>query len=506
MRFNSPLCALLITGLLLSGLNVSLPAWAWQLRNKVGPFYQEPSVATPKNWGQQPLQAEIRTSMKDPLITWWESFNDPLLNRLVEDAVRHNYDVQNAIARVKEARALESAAVGRALPIITSTNGFSRNRYSDNGINPIGRFSELANQPTVPGAPPPFNIGINNPTNDFKTGFDASWEIDVFGFHRWQIIAAKHRIESGIEYRRNTLITVISDVARNYVELRQAQARMAVLRKSIDLQQQSLNLTTQRFNIGLAPRQDSTQAATQLDTLRSNMPNYQATLETSAHAIAILTGREPNNLLAALSVPQPIPVTQPVVGLGLPASLVLRRPDIRQAERELAALSADIASNRAELYPIVRFTGSWGWEAIQIHKLYDWSSRYYTINPNVNWQLFQRRELRANVKVYEARYIQQEVQFRKAVLNALADVQDAVSNLDAAYAQRQSLNDALTQNAKTVELTTALYKNGLNNYLNVLDAQRTLVNLEDQVVQSQANTSLQTIRLYKALGGGWQAF
>jgi len=510
MKLQKTLAALCIIFLIVESMAASSAAWAFrflpsgfQPHNKVGPFYKEPKVAAPKDWGQ-PLQAEI--SMTDPLITWWQSFNDPLLNHLVEDAIRNNYDVQNAIAKVREARALKSAAVGRLLPTVSSMNSYNRSRFSDNGVNPVGRFAEMAARPTGTAGIPPFNLGIDNPTNDFKTGFDATWEIDVFGYRRWQVEAAKDRIQATQENRRNTIITVIADVARSYVELREAQNRMAILQNNIDLQQQSLNLTTQRYMIGLAPRQDSTQAATQLETLRANLPNLQATIETSAHAISILTGREPNNLLPVLSVPQPVPVAQPVVGLGLPASLVLRRPDIRQAERELSASNADIASDRAQLYPIVRFTGSWGWEALAIQDLFKWNSRYWTVNPTVNWPIFQRKELRENVKVAKARYAQQEVVFRKTILNALGDVQDAVSNLDAAYRQRDSLSAAVGQNQQTVELTDTLYKTGLNNYLNVLDAKRSLADLQDQLAQSQANTTLQTIRLYKALGGGWQAY
>lgn len=489
------------------GLSISLALLApesWAMRLKVGPDYREPSVTAPVDWGQ-PLQAQI--SWKDPMIVWWQQFNDPLLNSLIDDAIRSNYNLQNALARIRETRALESAAVGRLFPLVSANGGYSRNRFSDNGTNPIGRFAQQGqNVSTVPGAPPPFNLGINNPTNDFRTGFDATWELDVFGYRRWQLEAARHRIEASIENRRNVMISVISEVARHYVELRQAQNRLAIQQKNIDLQQQSLNLTNQRYLIGLAPRQDNTQAATQLETLRANLPPLQATIETSAHAIAILTGRDPNNLLGVLSMPQPVPIAQPVVGLGLPASLILRRPDIRQAERELAATNAEVGATRAQLYPTLRFTGSWGWEAIKIQDLYKWSSRYWSINPTISWPIYQRRELRANVKVAQARYAQQEVLFRQSILTALGDVQDAVSTLKSARVQHQDLAAAVAQNEQTVQLTTALYKDGLNNYLSVLDAQRNLVNLQDRLAQSEAAITLQTIRLYKALGGGWQAF
>jgi multidrug efflux system outer membrane protein len=485
------------------GLLFTWPS-AWAIRAKVGPEYHEPNVTAPSNWGDT-LQAQI--SLKDPLITWWQQFNDPLLNRLIEDAIHNNYNLQNALARIREVRALESAAVGRLLPQITSTNGYSRNRFSDNGTNPIGRFAQMGqNAPSVPGAPPPFNLGISNPTNDFRSGFDASWELDVFGYRRWQLEATRDRIQSSLENRRNVTISVVSEVARNYVELRQAQSRLAIAQHNIDFQQQSLNLTNQRYLIGIAPRQDSTQAATQLATLRANLPPLQATLENSAHALAILTGRDPNSLLAELSAPKPVPPAPSVVGLGLPASLILRRPDIRQAERELAATSADIGAARAQLYPTLRFTGSWGWEAIRIQDLYKWSSRYWGLNPTVTWPIFQRRELRSNVKVAQARAAQQEAQFRQAILNALGDVQDAVSNLESAHAQRESLSVAVAQSEQTVQLTSALYQDGLNNYLSVLDAKRNLANLQDRLAQSEATTTLQTIRLYKALGGGWEAF
>jgi multidrug efflux system outer membrane protein len=475
------------------------------VRLKVGPDYREPQVNAPADWGNT-LQAQI--SLKDPMIVWWRQFNDPLLNRLIEDAIGSNFNLQGAIARIRETRALESAAMGRLLPVITSTNGYSRNRFSDNGTNPVGRFARMQqnNAPAAPGAPPPFNLGINNPTNDFRTGFDATWELDVFGYRRWQLEAARDRIQASLENRRSVTISVISEVARNYVELRQAQARLGLQRKNIDLQQQSLNLASQRYLIGLSPRQDRTQAAAQLETLKANLPPLQATLETSAHALAILTGRDPNSLLGELAAPQPVPVAQPVVGLGLPASLILRRPDIRQAERELAATSADISAARAQLYPTIRFTGSWGWEAIRIQDLYKWSSRYWGLNPTINWPVFQRRELRANVKVAQARYAQQEVQFRQSILAALGDVQDAVSTLESARVQHQDLAAAVAQNEQTVELTRALYRDGLNNYLSVLDAERNLASLQDRLAQSEAATTLQTIRLYKALGGGWEAF
>jgi multidrug efflux system outer membrane protein len=476
---------------------------------KVGEAYYQPKVDAPARWPTQyeeTLQAGI--SLKDPSVTWWEGLNDPTLNRLIEDAIRNNYNVLAGLSHIREARAQELAATGRLLPLINASAGYSRNQFSDNGTNPIGRFSQMSKDAASapPGSPPPIDIGINNPTNDFKTGFDATWELDLFGTRRWQLEAARNRIEASLETQRGVILSVISEVARHYVELRQAQSRMAILQKNINLQQQTLNLTMQRFNIGLAPRQDSTQAASQLGILRSNLPAYQANVESSAHAVAILTGREPNSLLAELSTLQPVPIAPEVVGLGLPASLLLRRPDIRQAERELAATSADMASSQAQLYPTLRFTGTWGWEAIRIQDIPKWSSRYWSLNPTVNWPIFQRRELKANVKIAQARYTAQEAQFRQVILNALADVQDAVSNLEAVQNQRQALQAAISQNEQTLQLTTTLYRTGLGNYLSVLDAQRSLVNLQDQQAQSDANATLQTIRLYKALGGGWQAF
>jgi NodT family efflux transporter outer membrane factor (OMF) lipoprotein len=481
-------------------------AWAW--RWKVGPDYRPPKADAPVDWGTQPAQI----SQNDPLIAWWGQLNDPQLNALINDAIRYNYNLREAVARVREARAHETAAVGALLPNISATGGYSRNRFSDNGINPLGRFAKIGAQQTGPvpstasGGAAPFNIGIKNPTNDFKLGFDASWELDIFGAKRWQLEAAKNRVESGIENQRSVMISLISEVARHYVELREAQSRLAIARQNINLQQQTLNLNSQKYAIGLSPKQDVTQAATQLETLKANLPPLEAAVETSAHALATLTGREPNTLLSDLSTPKAVPQAPAITAIGLPANLVLRRPDIRQAERELAAASADIASSRARLYPSVKFTGNWGWEAINLGDLFKWSSRYWMINPAVSWPIFQRMELKADVEANKARYTQREAAFRQTILEALQDVQDAVSNLEASRQQRQELAAAVAENQQTVQLTETLYRDGLNNYLNVLDARRNLASLQDRLAQSEADTTLQTIRLYKALGGGWEAF
>lgn len=470
----------------LIGTSAQARRWKW----KVGDDYQPPRIDAPNNWG------EVRTEMNldNPVIQWWYQFNDPQLIQLIDDSIKYNYNLQIAMAHIRETRAQKTAAIGKLLPNINANAEYSRTRFSENGTSPLGRRQNS------------LSSGIENPTDDFKIGFDASWELDIWGTRRWQLEAAKNRIIGAEENKRGIVLSLISDVARYYVELRQAQHRLAVIRQNIALQQETVELLQRKQLSGLAAKQDVIQAQAFLNTIQSDIPNIQATIDNSAHALGVLTGRSPDALLTELAPVKSIPKAPPVIALGLPADLILRRPDIRQAERELAASSAEVASSKAQLLPTLKVNGDWKLEAINLGDILKWGSQAWSIAPSINWPIFQRLELKANVESAKARYTQRDAELRQKVLEALQDVQDSISSLDAAQEQNKSLLLAEKDTEENTRLIMTLYETGLTDYLRVLDSQRTLADLQDRRVQSDANLSLQTIRLYKALGGGWQVF
>jgi NodT family efflux transporter outer membrane factor (OMF) lipoprotein len=430
---------------------------------------------------------------------WWTTFQDPLLESLITRAVQANRDLRTAEARVREARALRGVTASDLGPTINVSGPYARQRVSENALT---LPSSTGGNSTSSGGTPFFK-----PEQDlFQTGFDARWEIDLFGGVRRSIEAANADLAASQEGLRDTLVFVLAEVARNYVEVRGFQRRLAIAQDNIKTQQATLEITRARFNAGLTSALDVTQAASQLATTQSQLPSLETSVKQGIHRLGVLTGQAPGALLTELSAAKPIPTAPPEVLVGLPAELLRRRPDVRQAERQLAAATARIGVATADLYPKLSLTGALGLESVKLTDLFTPASRIWSVGPTLSWPIFDAGRIRANIAVQDARTEQQLSTYEQTVLKALADVENALVAYSQEQMRRVKLADAVAANQRAVALANELYRTGLGTFLNVLDSRRALFASQSDLAQSEATISTDIVALYKALGGGWETF
>jgi NodT family efflux transporter outer membrane factor (OMF) lipoprotein len=444
----------------------------------VGPDYERPRTDAPAGWGQP-----ADTSTAD-LSTWWTVFNDPMLNSLVERAVLANHDLRIAAARVTEARAELRITQGYLLPEVNFQGDYSKSRVSANG------------QP------------FSNPQiyqSRYSLGFDAAWEIDVFGGGRRAIEAGSADLDAWVENRRAVLVTLLGDVARNYVAFRGNQLLIAVLRQNVASAKGTVEITQSRLTAGVATTLDVTRAEAQRATAESSLPTVEADLKSSVHRLSVLLGLAPEALAAELEREAPIPSAPDRVVVGLPSELLLRRPDVRRAERRLAAQTATIGVAVAQLYPRFSLTGAFGLDSLGSADLFKWESRAWSLGPTIRWPIFAGGRLRAQVDVEEARQVQALAAYEQSVLTALEDVENALVSYLREGDRRRLLEAAVAADRKAVELADDLYRKGLTSFIDVLDAQRALYLAQAELARSQAQVTLQLVALYKALGGGWES-
>ena len=453
----------------------------------VGPDYREPKLAMPASWQEaQQKGVEIRPV---EMARWWTTFNDPLLDSLVERAVKSNLDLRIAEARIREARASRAVVASGAWPSVDVSASYRRNRSSENAL----ALGSLAPQ------------GGGNLEQDlFKTGFDASWEIDVFGGVRRSVEAADATIAASVENRRDVLVTLLGDVAKNYIDLRGFQRRLAVARANLKAQQDTLELTRIRFQAGLTSDLEVAQAEAQASTTTAQIPTLESALKQAAYSLDLLLGLSPGALWNDLANEIAIPSLPPEVLVGLPSDLLRRRPDIRFAERQLAASTAQIGAAMADLFPKFSLTGAAGLQSISASDWFTGRSRYWSIGPTISWPIFDAGRIRANIEIRNAQQEQALTQYEKTVLAAFGDVEKSLVNYSREQARQQALTNAVASNRRAVEMANELYVRGLNDFLNVLDTQRSLYATENDLAQSEAAMASNLVALYKALGGGWE--
>jgi len=453
----------------------------------VGPNFQPPKTTPPAQWSAP--QAGGETNLEPSLDSWWKSFNDPQLDSLVERAVRTNQDLRIAEARVREARAFYRIASSQLWPTVDAGGSYARENQSKN-------------QPILGSLPMPSGIPYEN--NVYQAGFDASWEIDVFGGNRRAVEAGKAEVAAAEFGRRNVLVTLLGEVARNYVELRGCQRRLEIATNNLATQQEALALAQNRFNNGLTSDLDVQQAATILANTRAAIPMLETGIQDYIHRLGVLLGQPPEALLAELSAPAPIPSAPPIVPAGLPSDLLRRRPDIQQAERQLAASTARIGVATADLFPKFSLTGVAGYESTSASDWFSGGSKFWSIGPTVQWRIFDAGRIRANIRVQDARQEQALAAYEKTVLLSFEDVENSLVAYAKEQIRRRSLEDAVASSQDSLHLANQLYGNGLASFINVLDAERSLYQAQDALVQSDKAVTQNLISLYKALGGGWE--
>jgi NodT family efflux transporter outer membrane factor (OMF) lipoprotein len=456
----------------------------------VGPNYQRPALEAPAQWTESQEKAGVALALEE--IAWWKAFADPVLNGLIEQAAKTNLDLEQARARIVQGRADVTKAGAAALPSINAIGSVTRSQGGASTIT-SGSSSSPESLATAAGT-------------IFQAGFDASWEIDVFGGTRRSVEASRARLEASVEDLRATLLTLLGDVAKNYADLRANQAGLSITRRNVAAQQQTVEVTRERFRLGLTTYLDVAQAEAQKAATESNLPTLEAAIKQSIHRLGILLGKEPNALKAELSLVRPIPQPNGVMATGLPSDLLARRPDLRQVERQLVAASADIGVAAAELYPKFDLTAGLGLQESSVSKFLKASSgRYWSLVPGVTWNLFDGGKARATVKNKRAVYEEKLAKYRSSFLTALEEVENALAAYYAEQTKRRILAESVRANEEAMTLAKERYRRGLTSFLDVLTAENSFYTAQSNLSKSEANLLTDLISLYKALGGGWDA-
>ena len=457
----------------------------------VGPNYHAPAISTPERYAESPVSGGPSDS---ELAGWWSGFGDPQLSDLVNRALAQNLDVEMAAARIHEARARERVAGAAALPQVDAQGSVTRQRISENAI------------PAPPGSGGGGGSGsFGLPGQEFTTwraGFDASWELDLFGKTRRSVEAARGRTGAAIWNRRDLQVTIAAEVVSTYVTLRTLQQRIANAEAEFARQQRFEQLVAARARGGLVTGQDLAQQSSERSTAAAAIPGLKAEAEAQVHALGVLTGETPEALIGQLARPRALP-SAPAIPAGLPSDLLRRRPDIRAAERELAASTADIGVAVADLYPRFSLTAAPALVSTALASLLKWGSRSFTISAAVDWPIFNGGRTRANIAVANARQEQSLVAYRKSVLTALQDVEDSLSRTEGDRDQLAKLEGALGSAQRAEHIARTRYRGGLVTLSDVLVAQGRRLSLENQVIETKGALARDTAGLFKALGGGW---
>lgn len=479
---------------------------------EVGPDYHAPTIPVPPKFNlaetrpsTQPVDlrlAEIPTPAQ--LQRWWETFHDPELNRLIERALQSNLDLQSAVQKIRQARAQLGVARAGYFPTVDATAQYNRSHSSAHLGSGSSSSSSGGTTGTGAGTGSVGGGGTGVDSSFYQAGFDASWELDVFGGIRRGVEAASANLDVEIENRRSVLITLLGDVATDYVELRGLQLQYAITRQNADAQAQTLILIQTQNRAGLVADLAVAQQVALVDTTESQLPDLDAQIHQTIHALSVLLGQEPSSLENELEPLAPIPVGPVHVPPGLPSELLRRRPDIRMAERQLAAANAEIGVATADLFPQFTLTGDLGFESSKLSELFNVNSRYLGIGPSMSWPVLEFGAIRYNIEVQNALTRQAFFNYESVVLSGFEDVEDALVIYAKEQDRRAALEQAVQADQKAVNLTESLYKNGLDTFLDVLTTQQNLLTAQETLVLSQQAVSTDLVSLYKALGGGWE--
>ncbi len=454
----------------------------------VGPDYVRPELSVAKKW-HAPLETGLkeRGTARELLSTWWTALDDPELASLIGRALAGSLDLKKARAKVREARAQRGAAKGALFPSLDAAGSVTGNWMSNNG--------GIVNAAT----------GQGGSSTLYQTGFDASWEVDIFGGLRRSLEAAEGDLQASVEDLRDVLVSLLAEVGTNYADVRTYQARLAVAEENLKSQEQTYLLTTWQYEAGLIDELAVQQARYNVETTRSQIPALNTGLESAMNRVAVLLGEQPGAIHAELKAPGPVPIIPLTAAVGIPADLLRRRPDLRRAERQLAAQTARVGAAMANLYPTLTLNGSIGIEALSWGGLFDSAIKTASGESQITAPLFHGGTLRQKVEVQSALQEQYLIAYDAALLTALEEVENAL----VAYVQEQRKRDVLRDGeaaaAKAAQLAEHKYLAGLTAFTDVLETQRSLLTFQDQLAQSDEAALTNLIKLYKALGGGWES-
>lgn len=428
---------------------------------------------------------------------WWSVFHDPILTSLVERAAAANLDVQTATLRLAESRFQLGVTASAEFPSINGNASYQRELFSQNGVLSLVKPLATSSNPLAA----PFKIP---PISIWQTGFDASWEIDIWGRVRRQIEAASAQVEASENDRRNILVSVLAELARDYIDLRGVQTQIRIAKANLASSNEILQVTKTRAQKGLTTGLDVENAAAQVEAVRATLPSLEDQESARLNALSLLLDEPPGSLRAELARAKPIPPAPPRVPLGIPSELARRRPDIRQAEAQLHAATATIGVAVADFYPRVTFNGNVEMNALDLKNLWKGSSLQYVFGPSVSLPIFEGGRLKSTLEFREAQQQEAAITYHKTVLQAWHEVVNALVAYRTEQQHRAHLKAQTEHSRQALALSKIRYENGVAEFITTLDAERTLLQAELQYAQSTAAVSANLVQLYKALGGGWE--
>lgn len=502
-------CSLIISGTLC--LALCLPGL---LGCTVGPDFQRPRSDVPQNWkglqdvssGQPPaaasegtLQASVATAGQEALVEWWRAFDDPTLTSLVERALRSNLDVLQAQSRIRQARAARGIVAAGLWPGLNATGSYTRNRGT-----PSTSGSSTGSSFGTGGMSGSKVDGGDVERNLFQAGLDASWELDLFGGTRRNIEASDADIQAALEDRRDVMVSMAAEVGNQYIALRTLQRQLDIARGNLKTQKHTAEITRKRYEAGYVGALDLANARSEVATTESQIPTFESSAQEAIYSLSLLLGLDPAALDRELSCENPIPPIPPQIPVGIPADLLRRRPDIRRAEAQIHAATARIGVATADLFPKISLTGSLGFSSTDLTTLANWNRGTWGFGPGISWPVFDAGRIRANIEVQNALEEQAVLTYQKTVLTALKDVETALVAYAKEQQRRSALMEANANDRKAMDLAMQLYTAGKTDFLNVLNAQRSLYVSSEALAGSDRSLATDLIALFKALGGGWK--
>jgi len=454
----------------------------------VGPNYEPPPTPKPSRWV---AELELGLVAGEPATgRWWSVFGDPLLDDLVYRAVTTNLDVTEALARVREARARRAVAGAEIFPSVDATGTYRREKSSEAFGSDGGGGS---------------SVDFDRTSDFFSTGFDASWEIDIFGRRRRALEQTSAELVASQASLRDTLVSVVSEVARNYVEVRSLQSRIAIAETNVESQEDSLELVQWRYKAGLVGGLDVDQATYNLANTRARIPDLETALAAARNRIAVLLGLPPGAVDENLAAPAPVPGVPVEVAVGVPADLLRRRPDVAAAEQQLVAATAAIGVATADLYPTLTLSGTIGFSASDFADIGTGASETWGFGPSIRWNIFDAGRIRAQIRARSAEADQALAAYETAVLTAYEEAENALVAYVREQIRRDHLIEAVAAAESALELARTQYESGIVDFQDVLEAQRAQLTFQESLAVSTATVATNLVALYKALGGGWES-
>jgi multidrug efflux system outer membrane protein len=465
---------------------------------KVGPNFVPPNESTPKEYAES---APPANPAAPPDEAWWNQFQDAQLDQLEYQAASGNLGLKVAYLRILEARIQVQATRAQGLPSLNGTASYTREQLGLAGI------VKSQGQALGSASPEVQNLvsSLEKPINLYQLGFDASWEVDLFGKVRRSVEAADAQSKQAVESKNDLLVSLEAEIAQTYFQLRSGQVLRQMTITLIADQRDVVELTSSRQQHGLGSEADVQTARAQLASLEAQLPQYEQSIASSRHALAVLCGQMPEAFDPDFGIASDLPALPQIVPIGIPSTLARRRPDIRNSEEALHAATAQVGVSVASLFPQLSLTGSLGLRNTDTRYLFDWASKFYSAGPGISVPIFNGGALIASVRLSRAEAAAAALNYRSTVLNALQEVEDGLSSLREDAERCASLSATVAADQRALDINLDAYRHGLATYVTVLTLQLQTVQARQQLAQATLTQILDLIKLYKALGGGWQA-